>query len=214
MKKIKRKCQKTLFSICLGIGMLQSITMLKAANETDTAKVCNGIQVEDMDVSGMTADEVKENIQKYVADMKDKKVTVLVGENKAETTLGDLGYSCDESEVVDEVVHFGKIGNVIKRYKDLKDVENEKVVYHLAFDLDTDKVKNFLETECTKYNVEPVDAKLTRKNGKEIVEDETIEKIKSVISDGWNNEKIEVEAIVNDSEPKYTGENFAKCQDV
>lgn len=86
MKKIKRKCRKTLLSICLGIGMLQSITMLKAANETDTAKVCNGIQVEDMDVSGMTADEVKETIQKYVADMKDKKVTVLVGENKAETT--------------------------------------------------------------------------------------------------------------------------------
>ena len=224
MKNVKRKFGMALLCACLGIGALQSASILKAVNETDTTKVCNGIYVEDIDVSGMNADEVKEAIQSYVAEMKDKKVTVLVGDDKAETTLSDLGYSCDESKVVDEVIHFGKIGNVIKRYKDLKDVENETVVYHLAFDLDTDKVKTFVETECAQYNIEPVNATLVRENGKfvvtdskdgkEVVEDETIEKIKSVIADGWKNETIEVEAIVNDSEPKYTGENFAKCKDV
>lgn len=222
-ESIRRKFGMALLCACIGIGMLQSASVSKAeSNEAE--KACDGIYVEDIDVSGMNAEQVEEAIQSYVAEMKDKKVTVLVGDNKAETTLEELGYSCDNSKIVDEVVHFGKIGNVIKRYKDLKDVENETVVYHLAFDLDTDKVKTFVETECAQYNVEPVNATLVRKNGKfvvtdskngkEIVEDETIEKIKSVIADGWNQDTIEVEAIVNEAEPEYTGENFEKCKDV
>lgn len=226
MKK-KKICKGllTLACICLGIGMVKISSDLIVYAETNSdSTACKGIYVEDIDVSGMNADDVKKSIQTYVAEMKDKKITVLVDDNKAETTLEDLGYSCDESQVVDEVIHFGKIGNVIKRYKDLKDVENEAVVYHLEFNLDNEKVEEFVKNECEKYNIEPVNAALSRKDGafvvtasktgREIVEDETIEKIESVVAEGWKEENIQVEAIVNDAEPKYTGENFEKCQDV
>lgn len=224
-KSISRKLGIALVCACLGIGMLHSASYIKAETEqTDSSKACDNIYVEDVNVGGMSADEVRTAIQSYVAEMKDKKVAVLIGDNKAETTLENLGYSCNVDKVADEVIHFGKVGNVIKRYKDLKDVENETVVYNLELDLDTEKVKTFVEEECAQYNIEPVNASLTRKNGefivtdsqtgKEIVEDETVQKIKSVVADGWKEDQIEVEAIVNDKEPEYTGENFEKCKDV
>ena len=188
-------------------------------------KVINeGIYIGTLDVGGMTVKDATKELENYVKDAKGEIVTVKIDDQKVTTTLENLGYTCDVDRFVQEAYNYGKTGDVIKRYKEQMDLEQNDVVFDLAFDLDTDKVNEFVEKECTVYDIEAQDAKLVRKNGKfkikeatdgrVIVADETAEKIEKTISSQWVDGGITIEAIMNDTTPKYEGSSLEECQEV
>lgn len=186
--------------------------------------ICDGIYIGSIDVGGMSVEKATKKLQKYVEEAKNEKVTVKVDDEKVTTTLEALGYSCDVDSFVEEAYNYGKTGDIIKRYKDQKDVEKKDVVYDLAFQLDKTKVEKFVNEECTVYDVPAKNASLKRvkgkfkikkeTNGREIVADETAEKIEKVIASQWVTGGIEIEAIMNDTTPKYDSNALEECKDV
>lgn len=190
------------------------------ANET-TDVICEGIYIGSINVGGMTVKKATKKLQKYVNEAKNEKVTVNIDEEKASTTLEALGYSCDVDFFVEEAYNYGKTGDIIKRYKDRKDVEKNDVVYDLYFGLDSDKVKEFVNTECTVFDVKASNASLKREQGefkikessigREIVADETAEKIEKVIASQWITGGIQIDAIMNDTTPMYDSESLKEC---
>lgn len=199
-----------------------SAYVLAAGDQKQT--ISEGIYIGALEVGGMTASEASEELKSYIQEKKSEEVTVKIDKNEVTTTLEELGYSCDVNHFVEKAYNYGRTGDIIKRYKDMQDVKHEKVVIELAFDLDTQKVENFVEEECTAYDVEAQDAKLMRKNGRfEIKEatdgrvilvDETVDKIEKTIASQWVEGGITIDAIMNDTTPKYDSSTLDECQDV
>lgn len=214
--------------IILSAIFLLSISLLWAVKPTyasaeESSTICNGVFIDEVNVSGMTSDEAKVAVGKLVEELKGKGVAVTVGENSVSVTLDDLGYTTDLTDTIDQAVNLGKTGNLIKRYKDLKDIEQGSVVLPLTFTVDENLIKEVITTDVSVFNVAPIDATVSMENGvlvytdhvvgSKVNVDETTKLVEDAISN-WNREDIIVEAVVDEELPQYTKDIVEKCNTV
>jgi vancomycin resistance protein YoaR len=193
-----------------------------AAAENDTT-ICKGVFIGDVDVSGMTKEEAKTAVDNYIESLRNKGIAVMVGENIVYRTMGDLGYEADPKDDIDQALDFGKSGNLIKRYKDLKDIEQGNVVLPLNFTYDVNKINELVSGDVSKFNIAPVNASVKRKNGKFVYTDEvvgskvniteTANAIEAAIKN-WNHQDLIVEAVMEDDMPLYTKDIVEQCNTV
>lgn len=193
------------------------------AKEEDTIK--NGVFAEDVDLSGMTPDQASEAVEGFVEGLRDVQIVlVAAGGNQVTVSAGDLGISWGNPELVDEAVQLGTKGNVIERYKILKDLEHENKVYPIELSFDLQAVNDVLIRECTQYDTEAVDASLVRENGQfQVIEGKTgysldvetsIDKIVNRLTDGWDYMPCTIELDVAVEEPRGSAEELSAVQDV
>ena len=219
MKK-KTAYKIILFAICFFSTMI--VSKVSTAQEDET--ISQGIYIDSIHVGGMTEKQAKDAVQDYMNDLKSKTVTVNI-EDKSETvSLKELGYSQEDNDFIEQAIKVGKEGNLIKRYKDLKDVQVDNLVYNLTFKTDDKKIKEFLKTKCSIYDVEPLNATVRRENGTFVYTDEVIGKklevqetlstIKSALSDGWNQEDIIITGKVVEDRPQYTREMVERVDSI
>lgn len=134
--------------------------------------VTDGVFVGDINISGMTYDEANDAVKTLVKERKSVGVTIDIDGEAVTTTIGDLGYKWSNREIIEEAVSLGKTGNVIKRYKDTLDLANEDKVYEVEMSITSDDVCDALDEICSPYNVEAVNATLTRSGGSFVITDE------------------------------------------
>ena len=101
--------------------------------KTTSDEIAMGVYVEEVNVSGMTKEEAKAAVEEYVAGKAQEKITLAVGEEELNVSREDLGVAWNNEEVLDEALGLGKSGNLIRRYKALKDLEFENKVYDLIW---------------------------------------------------------------------------------
>ena len=208
---------------CIALATVGSMGYTKAA-DAHKKVISEGISIGSIDVGGMTIKKATKKLNNYIEKVKSEKVTVKIDGHQVSATLEELGYSCNVSAFVEQAYNYGKTGDIIKRYKEQKDVEHEKVVFDIAFDLDDTKVKAFVNEQCTAFDVQAQNARFVKKNGKfkteeasggrVIVADETAEKIESVVSTQRVDGGVTVEAIMNDVTPEYDSSSLVGCTDV
>ncbi|MCD7982279.1 MAG: VanW family protein [Clostridiales bacterium] len=198
------------------------VTGARAAN-TDTDTIPEGIYIGSVSVGGMTVDEAEDEIADYVESISQETVTLTAEENSLETTLEELGFTEDVEATIRDALQYGKTGNLISRYKEQKDLENEDRVLPLTLTADEEKITEFLEANASELNQEAVDYGLTRENGEFVIIEgqnglevdvaESVVVIADYFSDGWQ-EDAEIEMIVTVTEPQGTEEELQKVQDV
>lgn len=209
----KRKIFIGLIVILLISCSIGYFTIFALANN-DKDKISNGVYIDTVNVSGMTKEQATKAVEDYITDRKSKTITITIDNNKTVSTLNDLGYEVVKNDVIEEAFMVGKSGNVLKRYKEMKDIEEEGLVFHLDFSFHDEKVKKLVEDQCASFNVPAKNATIKRENsefiitdeviGRKVVVDETIEKIKSTILTEWDGKDVKMAAVVIDDEPQYT----------
>lgn len=197
-----------------GFGGIKAVA---AEDETIT----KGVYIDSIHVGGMTVSEAEQAIEEYVAGLREKTIKVNYDNNSETITLGDLDYNYRKNNYINQSLEIGKHGNLIKRYKDLKDIEEGSLIFDLEFEIDEAKLTEFVETVVGGHNIPAVNATVSReggafvytdhKTGRKMLSAETIADIKQMIFDEWNQENIEVVATVVDDEPLYTRELVEKC---
>jgi hypothetical protein len=110
--------------------LLNGNARLAAAEEEAT--ICKGVFIDEVDLSGMTKSQAQAAVNDFVESLRNKGVAVMVGDNIVYSTMGNLGYTAKQmDDEINEALALGKKGNLIKRYKDLKDIEQGNKVYPL-----------------------------------------------------------------------------------
>lgn len=208
--------------VVIAVGIMVEIISSGVLGDKD--KICKGVSIGEVDVSGMSESEALEKVNEYVDKIMKNHVTIEVSDNQLDTSFGALGVSCDSESIVKKAFQLGKRGNLWKRLKELEKIKLSGKKYELPFSLDEDMLQEFVETQCTQFDVKSKNSKLKLKNGKfvatkervghEVQIEETIEKIKEVLDHNLRDEPITIEAVVDDTEPKYTREMVSKCQDL
>ena len=210
----------------LSVILVATLILTTMFSRPDDNVICEGVSVNGIEVGGMTPDEAAEVIADYVKNIQDKSIAIEIDDQVVTTTLGELGYSCNLEESVEEAMSLGKDGNFLNRYRESKEIAEKGEAINLVASLDKDVLRQFVEENCTQFDVEPVNASLTRENGRFIVIEhksgrkvsvqDTVDLIESCIlaQDCTTTEKIEIAAVVEAAEPEYTTEMTSLCKDV
>lgn len=208
-------CFAAILSLC-------TFTEVQANNE-DTIKP--GVYARDISLEGMTAEEAKAAIQAYVDSLMPIEIVFLAADNnEVSCTAGELGVSWANPEIVQEAITLGKQGNIVQRYKALKDLEHENKVYPIELDFDISAINTILVEQCTKFDREAVDTGLERKDGVfSIVEgkegysldvETSIDTICEYLTDEWDREACTIPLNITVLEPRGTEEELSKVGDV
>ena len=207
----------------LSISLLFMGNAVYASAEEKDNTICQGVFIDEVDVSGMTRTEAEAAVENLVDSIRSKGVAVKVHDEFVYATMGDLGYTYESNDIISQALDLGKSGNLIKRYKDLKDIEQGNVVFPLSFTFDESKIKELVSTEVSSYNIAPTNATVKRQNGAFVYTNHTVgskvnvEKTSKLIADAmtnWNRQDIVIDAVVEDDMPKYTKEAVEKCNTV
>lgn len=150
-----------IFGVCL---LMLTAGMHVCAAEEDT--ILKGVMIDQVDVSGMTKKEALAALESYEAKLGEKTISLGIGDDVVEASLSGFGMTYSNEEVVDEALGIGRTGNIVKRYKDQKDLQHSGKVFVLSWEANEALVKAFVEENCTKYDREAKNASLSRTNGK------------------------------------------------
>lgn len=210
---------------CMGAGLLLWPGVRAQAAQQDADTINAGIYVENIDLSGKTVDQAQEEVQAYVDSLQETQVTLHAVEDGVVTvSASELGLRWVNPQVVEEAARLGKTGNIVDRYKALRDLEREKKVYPIELDFDKEAIKGVVEEQCTQFNQEAKDAHLRREDGQFIIEDgetgyvldneTSAEKIYTALTDGWDRQAVEIELEAQVQEPRGTREELEQVKDV
>ena len=146
-------------------------TVSGAGGKTSVLTCIDGIYIENIDVSGMTKDEVQNAIDQKISDLSLDPVTLYAGDRSAVVTAGDLGLYCPDENLAEEAVNIGRRGNIVKRFlADQYVRRNGRIVLPLKLSVSENRVTDALNRSLTSLNSDPKAASI------EIQSDGTLEK--------------------------------------
>ena len=196
----------------------------KAVLAAEGEKISQGVYIGDVDVSGMTEEEAKQAVEDSMDETKAVSITLKADSEEAVVNAGDLGLTWENQEVVQEALELGKSGNIIKRYKDKKDLENESKKYKMDYSADKNVIRQVLENKADLFNREPTDAQISTDNGSfEVVQgengislnvDKSVKKIYKYLKNDWAGKNTSIELVADVKEPECTTEDLSSITDV
>ena len=206
-------------AICL-LAMTSSMTVC-AAGET----ILKGVSIDKLDVSGMTREEALAALESYEKNLGGQSIKLGIGDNVIEAKLSDLGVTFDNEDLVDEAIGVGRAGNIVKRYKDQKDLQHSGKTFPLSWQTNEDTVRTYVENNCTKYDKKAQNASLTRENGAfnfvagteglELNVDSAVRTISDYLENSWTSDNTEVLNLETQvTEPEGSAEELANIKDL
>jgi len=151
------------------VGLLLTLLLIAGDKKEVLAKeeptIHTGVYIEDLNVSGMTQAEAEEAVAAYINELGSEVLSLEIFEEQIDVTLEELGIGCTNLHVIGEALQLGKTGNIIRRYKEKKDLEHENKIYDLEWTLDSGLVEDFVSTECIQFDQAAKDMGLEKTDG-------------------------------------------------
>ncbi|MBO5565073.1 MAG: VanW family protein [Lachnospiraceae bacterium] len=195
---------------------------------TQPRQALYGITIDHTPIGGKTKEEVKQMVEEKIRDAGEAVITLYAeGEEdgaKVSATANELGLSWRNPSVADEALRFGQSGNIISRYKEHKDLEEEGKDFPIQLKLDEEKVLAFVKENASVFNRGAVEGTIRRENGEltyvagieghEVEEEASAKKISRAIADGWRRKDIDVALSIKVEKPRGTEEELSQVRDL
>lgn len=215
MKKKTLSMSLAALVLAAGIGLLSPVYVM-----ADTLP--EGIYVGEYSLGGMTEEEASQKIQTIVSDMENQKITLVVDGQSVETTARELGFHWSNPEAVSQAASSWQGGNLIRRYLNKKDIEENHVIIPLETALDDGSIAAFVAEKCASAVVEAQNATITRQNGSFVVTPSSIGKtvdveatrqaLNAALANGLK-DPVTATAVVTQVQPAITTEALSTIQD-
>lgn len=211
------------------LGLCAVATCFMVATTPALAKEKNsiekGVYIEDMDVSGMTKEEAIDAVNARVNERAAQTITLIgVGGSEIPVQVSDMGLLWKNPSIVSEAVSLGKSGNIVKRYKDLKYLELNKKVYNIVYGANKDAIKDILVNQCAIYNIEAVDATMSREDGSfaitdgvigyKVDEEDSLNRLYDFITGEWDGNPCTFDLTVIEDTPRGMADDLRQLTDV
>jgi vancomycin resistance protein YoaR len=211
---------------CVAMLLLACIFAFGTRAEAESAEgIKNGIFAEDIDLSGMSAQEASAAVEAYVEGLRETQITLLAAdETEVAVTAGELGIFWANPELVTDALEVGIHGNVIERYKLLKDLEQENLILPIEISFDLQAISDILLERCVQYDVKAEDATLVRENGEFRVVggqigyaldvETSVDRVSEQLMKDWDRQPCTIALDVEVEQPRGTAEDLAQVKDV
>lgn len=227
-KRMRRRRQRRIAGfvfICVLLVLgITTLILRHTADAVEKDKVCQNVYIGTMNVSGMTASEVRETLNIQIEKDKETEVTVKVGRKTAKTTLKECGLQYkDREKLIKKALNYGKEGSLWKRYWTIRKLSKEKMVLAADLVLDAKETKAVLKKEAVPLADHAVDAVISKsgnefkikksKKGKTVDIKASAKKIQDFINGEWNHQAFAVKAVLVVENPEVTGTDLKTIQD-
>ena len=218
MKNVFRRC---MFFCCAFLMALCMGTAVKA----DDVTIKEGVFADQDSLYGMTEQEADAFIRDRIAEMGKSQITLIAANgNEVKIKAEDLGITWANPELVQEAISLGTEGNVIQRYKALKDLQFENRTFEVKWKFEWNAINHVLVDQCVKYDQIPKDAQMTRVDGEfQITEGSTgyeldiessIDVIYDYLVNSWDGKDCRIPLVVMEERPRGTAEDLAEVKDL
>ncbi len=185
--------------------------------------ISEGVFINGVDVSGMTAAEAEAVVQEQIQALSNSVITLTMDEDQESKTWGELGLQWKNTDLITEISHLGTTGNIVQRYKEQKDLQNQNIHFEIEYTIDESALKSFVESMSV-YNSEPVEGSVYMGNdgllyveggtdGLTLDADATLATLEQYI-EGWTAGDKVIEASVDRVSPEVTAETLSRMTDV
>lgn len=219
---MRRWMRKGVFCVLAVICLLSCGTVVRAEGNNTIKK---GVYAGQIDLAGMTESQATSAVEDFISGLKDIEITLQAAAgNQVTVTVEDFGITWANPTLVSEAAQLGTQGNVIERYKVMKDLEHENKVYPILLSFDLQAINDFLLGECVKFDVKAQDAYLVRENDQfQIVDGQagymldvetSIDRINDYLTNEWDYQPCTIALDIAVEEPRGTREELAQVQDI
>lgn len=118
--------------------------------------ISQGVYIGDKDVSGMTSEEAEAYVKSEEEALGSSVITLQMGDDQISKTWKELGLRWENTDLIQEISEIGTTGNIIRRYKEQKDLKNKSSKFEIEYSMDEDAEKAFVEA-CAAFNSDPVE---------------------------------------------------------
>ena len=130
------------------------------------ATIKNGVYADGINLSGMTTEEADAAVKAYVEDLGHVEITLdAAGGNEVKVNCSELGMYWKNPQIIEEAMELGKGGNVIQRYKALKDLEHDNHVFKVELGYNVEAINQVLLQQCVKFDQKAKNYSLQRVGG-------------------------------------------------
>ncbi len=207
----------------MGILIASYVFAAYAMVKPDPDRICQGVFADEVELSGMTADEARNVLNEHIARLSRRTLTVDVNGKTVSTTLADLGYASELEPVIEEALKIGKEGSLFANYARIKEVAAEHKVFELAGNYSQKKLKNFVEKKCAAKCTKPKNSKISMENGTLVYTksrqgetldvDSTVQRIQTALAEQAEAAEVTVQAVVAVKEPDVSKKLASRCRD-
>ena len=192
---------------------------------TDGGRILDGVFIGPVDVSGLTEEQARNKVQTLIDEMTQQRLTVEIGDAEDTLPIWDAGFEWVNTDAPREAVELGKAGNLLERFKELHDLEEEPYVIPLIREASMDVVDGFVGQEASAHNTDPVNMGLVRNEegefettpaseGVKINEEASKEAIYQYLTETWTGGEPKCAMVMETLQPKGTEEELAKVKDI
>ncbi len=186
-------------------------------------KVPAGVFLDDIEIGGLTAEEVDALVEARLKELGEKKLRLSTPKTFVQITLNELGlYWSNRSQVYKEASSLVNPGSLVTQYKAKKDLEFASMTLSLETKVDKELLTAFLLDHMEELNCEPKNAYAKRfaneftivdgTDGVTISEDATYNEILSALknlnSEIGEDRILKVEAVGNTTKPEFYKDIF------
>ena len=192
----------TLLMVCVPCSIRTKAAEASASEDTNETTILEGVYIGEVKVGGLTKEEAENKIAEYLKSLNEKHFMLMIedaaGHGEKRIVLSQLEAGWANPEVIDEVISLARRGNVIKRYKERKDIENNHGEYRIRLRIDRNRLLEVLKDNLAEYEISAVNAgiSLPERNadfviteghdGRKILYDEMVFTLADYIENEWN----------------------------
>lgn len=197
---------------------------LKVNAKTNDDRISEGIYIETVYIGGMSVEDAEAALADYIAQLEEKEFTLTAGDKQLCFKASEMGFAVTNEDIVQQAMSVGKTGSLLKRYKDLTDLEQGDLVLELDVSVDREVVTALLNDNLKKIDTEAINHGLIRENGEFIYVPGTTgiavnvgpsaALIDEYVKDEWNRENVTIALSAEITEPKGSEEELSQVKDI
>ena len=213
-----KKSKKAGLILTVGAALFLAAGAPALADETDT--ISKNVYIGGVNVSGMTEEQATKAVEEKLGKGTGGIYTVKIGDETTTATAENFGMEWTNREVVHEAMEVAKGGNLIKQYKDKKDLQVEPKNFEVAYAPNEQAVKTYVEKLAEEYNRDAEEGDITFANGyPEVTGGETgiavnVDQSVSSIMKALEGDGTELTVVAEVQKPSVTKEELSQVKDV
>lgn len=213
-----KKSKKAGLILTVGAALFLAAGAPALADETDT--ISKNVYIGGVNVSGMTEEQATKAVEEKLGKGTGGNYTVKIGDETTTATAENFGMEWTNREVVHEAMEVAKGGNLIKQYKDKKDLQVEPKNFEVAYAPNEQAVKTYVEKLAEEYNRDAEEGDITFANGyPEVTGGETgiavnVDQSVSSIMKVLEGDGTELTVVAEVQKPSVTKEELSQVKDV
>ena len=192
---------------------------------SDGRQIARGVFIGPVDVSGMSISEAESAVTSYVDEVSAQAITLVAGEGQERQFTGqDIGLYWSNTSVVEDAYSLGHQGNIIQRYKALKDLQHQNHIFDIEYGYEKEIVEGIVSECAEAFDQEKINFTLTKtENGFQVSDGQTgylvdqaesVSIIEDFIQNKLGGDNASVQLSVKADQPQGSEEELSLVRDV